>query len=115
MLSYDIYCSYHVNLQKRFTKFFKSALPTIQKIRGAIPSMHVKNHVELCQYLWAFKYIPYSGETAAELIEGSWGENNAAAGSTKEQNEGHRHDSLDDFFGHWNFKKIRQIGASLSS
>jgi len=29
-------------------------------------------------------------------------EGNQAAGSTKEMNDGHQHDALDDFHGYWN-------------
>ncbi|KAF8685339.1 hypothetical protein AX14_004035, partial [Amanita brunnescens Koide BX004] len=47
--------------------------------------------------LYAFNYLKYSGETWGENIEGSWAEQNQTAGSTKEQNDSHRHDTLDNF------------------
>lgn len=59
--------------------------------------MHIKGHILYCQLLWSFNYLPYSGETCGEMIETGWAENNQTAGSTKEMNEGHRHDALDDF------------------
>jgi hypothetical protein len=71
--------------------------------------MHIKNHIQDCQSLWAFNYLPYSGETAGELIEGSHSEQNGAAASTKEQNRGHRHDSLDAIINYWNWTKFHTM------
>ena len=68
-LSYDIWCSYHVNLKKRFAKFFPRAASLLDRLQGAIPKMHVKNHIEACQLLWAFNYLQGSGETCGEQIE----------------------------------------------
>lgn len=110
MLSYDIWCQYSVNLKNRFKKYFPKIAPLIAKTRGAIPKMHIKNHKLLCQVLWAFNYLEHSGETYGEYIESGWSEQNQAAGSTKEQNDGHRHDSIDDFCGYWNWTKFHGIG-----
>ncbi|KAF8221898.1 hypothetical protein L208DRAFT_1325446, partial [Tricholoma matsutake] len=63
-------------------------------------------------FLWAFKYIKYSGETYGEMIETGWVEQNQTAGSTKEQNDGHHHDTLNDFFGYWNWTKYHQTSTS---
>jgi len=71
--------------------------------------MHIKGHVLYCQLLWSFNYLPYSGETCGEMIETGWAENNQTAGSTKEMNEGHHHDALDDFFGYWNWTKFHEM------
>jgi len=42
-----------------------------------------------------------------------WSEGNQAAGSTKEMNEGHRHDILDEFHGYWNWTKTHRLGTFL--
>ena len=109
MLSYDIWCQYGKNLRKRFDESFPEQAKLLDRVRGAIPKMHVKNHVASCQQLYSFNYLKYSGETWGENIETSWAEQNQTAGSTKEQNDGHRHDSLDDHFGFWNWSKLRQL------
>lgn len=88
-------------------------LPIVKKMRGAIPKLHIKNHVEACQYRWAFNFLPYSGETVGEMIEGSHSEQNGAAASTKEMNAGHRHDSLDGIINYWNWTKFH--GMSMSN
>jgi hypothetical protein len=111
MLSYDIWCQYSINLKKRFEKYFPKVAALLSRTRGAIPKMHIKNHKLLCQVLWAFNYLQYSGETYGEYIESGWSEQNQAAGSTKEQNDGHRHDSIDDFCGFWNWTKFHGIGT----
>ncbi|PPQ76396.1 LOW QUALITY PROTEIN: hypothetical protein CVT26_015366 [Gymnopilus dilepis] len=113
MLTYDIWCSYYKNLEKRFEKWFHQMLPIIQKVRGAVPKLHIKGHELDCQYTWALNYLPYSGETTGELIEACHSEQNGAAASTKEQNPGHRHDTLDSILNYWNFTKFCNMGSSL--
>lgn len=82
----------------------------IKKIRGAVPSLHIRNHVEDCQYLYAYSYLPHSGQTTGEIIEGTHSEQNGAAASTKEMNAGHRHDSLDGVINYWNWMKFHTMG-----
>ncbi|KAJ3569745.1 hypothetical protein NP233_g4852 [Leucocoprinus birnbaumii] len=115
MLSYDIWCQYSVNLQSRFANNEKLApyAPLIPNIRGAIPKMHISGHGVGCQINESFLYKPYSAMTCGEGIESAWAEQNFAAGSTKEQNAGHRHDTLDDYNGYWNWTKVHQLGTHL--
>jgi len=112
-LSYDIWCSYHKNLKKRFSQHFPHAAKLLDNMQGAIPKMHIKNHIEACQLLWAFNYLGYTGETCGELIETCWSEGNQAAGSTKEMNDGHRHDMLDEYHGYWNWTKTHRLGMQI--
>ena len=114
-LSYDIWCSYHKNLKKRFAKHFPHSAKILDNVQGAIPKMHVKNHIEACQLLWAFNYLKGSGETCGELIETGWSEGNQVAGSTKEMNDGHRHDMLDEYHGYWNWSKMHRLGKRIIS
>ncbi|PPQ95982.1 hypothetical protein CVT26_016198 [Gymnopilus dilepis] len=113
MLIYDIFCSYYKKLNVRFEQWFPDMLPLLRKIRGAIPKVHIKNHKCDCQYCWALNYIPYSGETSGEGIEATHSEQNGAAASTKEQNRGHRHDSLDSVVNYWNWTKFHSMGSLL--
>jgi len=112
MISYDIWCQFSVNLIKRFCERFPAILPIVSCVRRAIPSAHIRGHLLCCQVLWAFKYLKYSGETYGEMIKTSWAEQNQTAGSMKEQNDSHRHDTLDDFFGYWNWTKYHQMSKS---
>ncbi|KAF5344859.1 hypothetical protein D9756_011191 [Leucocoprinus leucothites] len=115
MLSYDIWCQYHINLPKRFSVNFRYLEKTVTEMRGAVPKMHIHGHNWECQIEHSFFYKPYSGMTCGEGIESTWSEQNHAASSTKELNEGHRHDTLDDFNGYWNWCKAVKIGLSLSA
>ncbi|KAF5347890.1 hypothetical protein D9756_010191 [Leucocoprinus leucothites] len=115
MLSYDIWCQYHINLPRRFSVNFKHLEKTVTEMRGAVPKMHIHGHNWECQIEHSFFYKPYSGMTCGEGIESTWSEQNHAASSTKELNEGHRHDTLDDFNGYWNWCKAVKIGLSLSA
>ncbi|KAJ3560603.1 hypothetical protein NP233_g10727 [Leucocoprinus birnbaumii] len=97
MLSYNIWCQYSKKLSTR----------------GAIPKMHISGHGIDCQINKSFLYTPKSAMTCGEGIESAWAEQNFAAGSTKEQNAGHRHDTLDDYNGYWNWTKVHQLGDHL--
>lgn len=110
MLTYDIWCQYHVNLLKRFGALFPNFLSTARRICGAVPKLHIQGHTDECQQHFSLNYLPYSGETYGEGIESSWSVNNESGGSTKQQNHGHRHDSLDDGFAYWNWQKLMTLG-----
>ena len=62
-LSYNVWCHYRINLLARVQKYFPVMAGIIKRMDGAIPSMHVHNHLAKCQYQWAFKYIHNSGQT----------------------------------------------------
>ncbi|KAF7367681.1 hypothetical protein MSAN_00831800 [Mycena sanguinolenta] len=113
MVTYDIWCQYHVKLLGRVGTHFGSLLETLKKIEGAIGKMHVHNHVDACDLLYNLNWLPNSACTVGELIETGWAEQNLTAGSTKEQNDGHRHDSIDDTSGHWNWEKLIKITDAL--
>ncbi|TFK60799.1 hypothetical protein BDN72DRAFT_744711, partial [Pluteus cervinus] len=113
MLSYDIWCQFYIKFLQRIGAHFPHLLETARRVRGAVPKMHVKGHKADCQVRFSFNYLQYSGETCGEGIESSWSVNNESAGSTKQQNHGHRHDSLDDFFSFWNWLKLQGLAAHL--
>lgn len=110
MIMYDVWCQYQVKLAKRWHKWFPKFDWIIPRLRGAIPKMHIRNHTAKCQSVWSLNYIRFSGKTYGEMIEGGWAEQNQSAGSTKEHNEGHHHNSLDDVFGAWNWFKLTHLG-----
>ena len=112
MWSYNIECQHSINRVAQFKKMFPDAVQTIERIVGCIPSMHIHNHKDDCQYRFAFKYTSNVGCTCGEGIEQTWAEANETGGSTKKENRGHRHDSLDDFHGYWNWEKILKMGLS---
>ncbi|KAJ3565830.1 hypothetical protein NP233_g7389 [Leucocoprinus birnbaumii] len=114
MLSYDIWCQYSKNLVSRMQNDSWPWMKEVaSRIRGAIPKMHIHGHSEQCQLNCSFMYTPFSGMTCGEGIESAWAEQNHAAGSTREQSGGHRHDTLDDFNNYWNWCKIQGLASYL--
>ncbi|KAJ7645719.1 hypothetical protein B0H17DRAFT_959474 [Mycena rosella] len=112
VLTYDVYCQFYVNISKRFKKWFPSLVGLIDKLSGAVPKMHIRNHIGQCQSQWSTNFNEFLAFIIGELIEGTWAEMNQFAGSTKEQNHGHRHDSLDDGAGQNNWDKLIAMGTS---
>ncbi|KIM77359.1 hypothetical protein PILCRDRAFT_76745, partial [Piloderma croceum F 1598] len=47
-----------------------------------------------------------SARTAGEEVETSWVNMNLASASIQEMAPGHHHESLDNHWGGWNFKKM---------
>jgi hypothetical protein len=113
LLTYDVYCQYFKNITSRFSVWFPTLAKFIARLGGAVPKMHIRNHVAQCNTQWSTNFTEYVGFLIGELIEGSWAELNQFAGSTKETNHGHRHDILDDGCGQWNWDKVIQIGTLI--
>jgi hypothetical protein len=85
--------------------YFPDIMYIIFRITGAIPKMHIHNHIARCKVQWNLNWMSFVALTVGEMIETGWAEQNLTAGSTKEQNAGNRHDSIDDTSGHWNWDK----------
>ncbi len=116
MVSYDIWCQYSIHLKTRMNARFPELGPVFaNRVRGAIPKLHIYGHGENCQLNHSFTYSRYSGMTCGEGIESAWAEQNHAAGSTKEQSSGHRQDTLDDFNAYWNWSKLHRLRTLISS
>jgi len=73
---------------------------------------HIVIHEELCQQLYSLHYTPGVGRTDGEGIERNWSVLNGAACSTKEIGPGTQRDTLDDFCGFSNYKKVLAFGTS---
>ncbi|KAJ7791866.1 hypothetical protein B0H13DRAFT_1675855 [Mycena leptocephala] len=114
LFTYDIWCQYSIKFKTRVAQWFPAMADIIDLVRGAIPKMHIHNHIELCQLIWNLNWLIYSAFTAGEMIETGWVEHNLTAGSTKEQNDGNRHDSVDDTSGNHNWNKLVGLGMPIS-
>ncbi|KAJ7918916.1 hypothetical protein B0H13DRAFT_1606719, partial [Mycena leptocephala] len=114
LFTYDIWCQYSIKFKTRVAQWFPAMADIINLVRGAIPKMHIHNHIELCQLIWNLNWLIYSAFTAGEMIETGWVEHNLTAGSTKEQNDGNHHDSVDDTSGNHNWNKLVGLGMPIS-
>lgn len=111
LLTYDIWCQFKARLLDRIRENFPDMLPVFERIEGAIGKMHVLNHQEMCMLRFNLNLLFHVGLTTGELIETGWAEHNLTAGSTKEMNDGHRHDVIDATCDHWNWEKMIHLGS----
>ncbi|KAI6142305.1 hypothetical protein EDD17DRAFT_1711602 [Pisolithus thermaeus] len=114
-VSYDIACQWHKNLWARMLAF-PPALQlqhTIMNTHFFVPKFHLPAHIAKCHTLYSFNFLPGVGRTDGEAPERGWSSINPVASSTKEMGPGSRRDTLDDYFGDWNWKKLTGLGAIL--
>jgi hypothetical protein len=111
LLTYDIACQWKINFKERMEQFPASMqLSDHKQVDVGIPKFHCPAHPEKCQVLHSLNIKPGVGRTDGEGIERNWSEVNPIAPSTKEMGPGSYHDTLDDHFGHHNFRKYVGIG-----
>ncbi|KAK7027904.1 hypothetical protein VNI00_015120 [Paramarasmius palmivorus] len=117
-ISYDLWCLFKVRLPDRFKRWpihFSNPklVELITTARGCIPQLHIESHGHACKACYHFDYTRNVGRTNGELVETPWSSEKLTGGSTRHMNDGHRHDTLDDFHGFWNFCKVQKLGRSL--
>ena len=59
-----------------------------------------------CHENFSLGYLVGAGRTCGEEVETSWSHTNALAPSDREMGPAARHETLNDHWGGWNFKKI---------
>ncbi|KAG1893939.1 uncharacterized protein F5891DRAFT_1131100 [Suillus fuscotomentosus] len=106
-VSYDIACQW----SKKFWAQMET-MPThlhlpheTLNIHYFVPKFHIGAHIEECQITFSWNFGKFVGHTDGEAPE--------LASSTKEMGPGTQHDTLDDYFGDWNWKKIASLGWTL--
>ncbi|KAJ3476825.1 hypothetical protein NLI96_g10890 [Meripilus lineatus] len=80
-----------------------------------VPKFHLPAHVRACQLEYSFNLQPGVGRTDGEGIERDWSGLNSLATSIREMGPGSRHDTLDDHFGDWNFRRTVALPEELRS
>ena len=83
-------------------------------ISFVVPKFHLPAHILKCQTAFSFNFTRWVGRTDGEAPERGWADINQAASSTKEMGPGSRRDTLDDYFGDWNWKKIVNMRTLFS-
>ncbi|KAG2118601.1 hypothetical protein DEU56DRAFT_761146 [Suillus clintonianus] len=79
-----------------------------------VPKFHLPAHIEQCQIDFSFNLSRYVGRTDGEAPERGWANINPITSSTKEMGPGSRRDTLDDYFGDWNWKRCIWLGRLLA-
>jgi hypothetical protein len=110
VVSYDIACQYSVKLVERFSKSFPDLVPIVEKIHWAIPALHVQGHQDGCIYVYSTAYMKCTGHFHGETAEHYWPELNQIGPQVRQQNGGHRHDTVINNHNDWNHKKMTKIG-----
>jgi hypothetical protein len=112
-VSYDIACQWSKKFWARM-----ETMPTHLRlpretldIRYFVPKFHIGAHIEECQIAFSWNFGKFVGRTDGEAPERGWANINRVASSTKEMGPGTRRDTLDDYFGDWNWKKIAALGT----
>ncbi|KAF8131910.1 hypothetical protein EV363DRAFT_1479709 [Boletus edulis] len=114
-ISYDIACQWSKNLSTCIVDLpLSMQFPLSEKrINFLIPKFHLPAHVEKCQTTYSFNFTKGVGCTDGEAPERGCANINPVASSTKKMGPGARRDTLDDHFGHSNWKKVVSLYHSL--
>ena len=112
IISYDIACQWSRNLWQQMIKFPGDYHLTHEQmsLMFLIPKFHLPAHIPCCQVAYSFNFTPHVGCTDGEAPEHGWANINPAASSMKEMGPGTWRDTLDDYFGDWNWRCITQLG-----
>ncbi|KAG6912802.1 hypothetical protein DXG01_012027, partial [Tephrocybe rancida] len=113
--SYDIVCQWSVNFRERMISYPNELhlSSSIKFITFLIPKFHLPAHIEACNTLYSFNLAVGVGRTDGEAPERGWANINPIAQSTKEMGPGARHDTIDDHFNDWNWRKTVQFGPRM--
>jgi hypothetical protein len=111
-ITYNIWCKYHVNLDKRaherfdlnFIKSYKN-----KDLRGAIPKFHIMAHGLECHVPYLLNYMPGVGRLDGEGPEREWAATNELGRQTIENGPGAQHGVLNDHVNYLNFKRLNRL------
>ena len=81
-------------------------IPDTTQVDVAIPGWHINAHGAKCRNNFNLSYMTGAGRTTGEDIETTWAGTNALAASVQEMGPAARHDTLNNHWNSWNFRKI---------
>jgi hypothetical protein len=107
VLTYDIVCQWSKNFRKRMEEFPPDMqIPDTAHVDVGIPGWHINGHGDTCRDNFNLSYMEGVGRTVGEDIETTWAGTNPLAPSVREMGPAARHDTLNDHWSGWNFRKI---------
>ncbi|KAF8867839.1 hypothetical protein BD779DRAFT_1463482 [Infundibulicybe gibba] len=113
VVSYDIACQWSVNLARQCSLYPDGGILEEHDFVYVITKWHMAAHRLKCHTEFSFYYTPWVGRTDGEAPERGWAASNGLASSTKEMGPGSRRDTLDDYFGDYNWRKTIGLGPTL--
>lgn len=78
----------------------------------AIPGWHINGHGANCRNNFNLSYMEGAGRTTGEDVETTWAGTNLLGPSVREMGPAARHNTLNDHWNGWNFRKI--VGFRMS-
>ncbi|KAJ7576776.1 hypothetical protein C8J56DRAFT_1007268 [Mycena floridula] len=115
LVSYDINCQFSKNFAAQVQELPSLVrFPVVSALfRWAVPKLHILRHKLSCQQEFNLNYMPGAGRTDRESVERPWANIGPVSTSTQEMGGGHRHDTLDDHWGDWNWRKMVGLARLL--
>ncbi|KZT38987.1 hypothetical protein SISSUDRAFT_968609, partial [Sistotremastrum suecicum HHB10207 ss-3] len=115
LISYDIACQWSKNIKKRVESYPIDLAANFFTfiLRYVIPKFHLPAHGPKCQCPYSLNYLEGCARLDGEGIERGWAHLGPYSSSHKEKTAANRHDSMDDLFGSWNWRKVKEMGNSL--
>jgi hypothetical protein len=115
LASYDIACQWLVNFWTRILMMPEHLRPTLTpgNIKAKIPAFHFNAHGKKNHAQYSFAFTRGAGRINGEGIERLWATLKGAAAQTMEMGPGGRHDTMDDFCGWLNWRKMMSIGKFI--
>jgi hypothetical protein len=111
VISYDIGCQWSKNFLRRMEQFPDDMkLDSNMKVDVGIPSWHINGHGDACKSNFGLSYMPGVGRTCGEEVETTWAQTNSLGSSTREMGPGAHHETLNDQWCGFNFRKIVGFG-----
>ncbi|KAI6168037.1 hypothetical protein EDD17DRAFT_1773109 [Pisolithus thermaeus] len=114
-ISYDIACQWHRSLYQRMMSLPQAVRLDLsaKHVLFFVPKFLLPTHIMPCQWKYSFNWTCRVGHTNGEAPEHGWAHINPVGSSTKVMGPGHRCDTIDDFFGDWNWKKTITLGSTI--
>ncbi|KAI6039235.1 hypothetical protein EDC04DRAFT_2868045 [Pisolithus marmoratus] len=117
IISYDIACQWKLNLACRIGQLPDHLHVPLAVVASlfmfSIPKFHAPAHAASCAIPHSLNLMPGARCTDSEVVKHNWSEINHVTNSTKEMGHGAWHDTIDDHFGHHNFRKLVGLGRLL--
>lgn len=115
-LTYDIWCKYSVNLEKRFELGGAPSLSELElQLLGGIPKFHIGAHGSGCYPKHSLNFMTNVGRTHGERVEQAWSVLGKSKYITREMTPGHRKDTLTGMFSHHNWKMLCNDGKQVNN
>ncbi|KZS94987.1 hypothetical protein SISNIDRAFT_396790, partial [Sistotremastrum niveocremeum HHB9708] len=117
LISYDIACQWSKNIAQRMESYPIDLAANFFTfiLRYVIPKFHLPAHGPKCQCPYSLNYLEGCARLDGEGIERGWAHLGPYSSSHKEKTAANRHDSMDDLFGSWNWRKIKEMGTTMTN